>query len=235
MKYFSRIPGFLYVYLLCFGCLVGCSSGQETGTADEPGTVSEDTSSSALDGSTLLADQFFSAEAINALNEIKAVFDQRISKGYGDRPPAYVYEQHALRMRMDYFDNDPYTSVFPYNGEFDLSDLREAVKKLPFVTQKCGFQNPATKEVVNYYCFNTNPEFMQYLTKVGENSGLIKGFQQRYQDVKSIDPAMREAMLTQSVEEIDFANLDQQYFYMMFHILVNEERLALEKLKAQLK
>lgn len=234
MKYFSRIPGLLYVYLLCFGCLVGCSSGQGTGTTDEVGTASEPTSSSAVEGSTLLADQFLGTEAIDALNEIKAVFDQGISKGYGDRPPAYVYEQHALRMRMDYFDNDPYTSVFPYNGEFDLSSFTEAVNKLPFISNKCGFQDPTTKEVINYYCFNTDPDYMRYLAAVGENSALVKGFQQHYQETKSITSNMREAMLTQSVEEIDFSSLDHQYFYMMFHILVNEERLALDKLQAQM-
>lgn len=229
MKHRIMIPFLPRTYLLCLGLFISlfsaCSSGSGTSAAGESGTEA---------AATFLAPDFLSAETINALNEIKAVFDQGISKGFGDRPPAYVYEQHALRMRMDYFDDDPYTSVFPYNGEFDLSGLTEAVSKLPFITKKCGFQDPTTKEIINYFCFNTNPDYMSYLAAVGENSDLIKGFQYHYQEVKTIDQTLRQNMLTQSVEQIDFASLDQQYFYMMFHIIANEERLALDQLQAQL-
>lgn len=240
MKHISMISLVkpLHLLFLIFSItLVSCTSDkQEAGSTATAPAVEQTTTTpeKEISPTSPLAPQHLEEETMLALNTIKAAFDEGISQGFGDRSPAYIYEQHAIRMRMDYFDDDPYTSVFPYNGDFDLSNLTETVNKLPFMTNKCGFQNPATKEIINYYCFNTNPTFMQYLAAVGETSGMIKRFQERYQQTKTIDADMRQAMLTQSIEEVDFSNPDHQYFYMLFHIVANEERLALEKLQNQL-
>lgn len=145
------------------------------------------------------------------------------------RTVAYAYEQHAIRMRLDYFDKSPVTNLYPFNGKFDFSQVEAAVKTLPFVSNKCGFVVGDKEEVLNYYCPALHAPFFDYLAVLGDSSQLIADFASDYQKAKTITPGIKQQMLLGNDEGIDFDNWDHQLFYLLFHYWVNEELMAYAK------
>lgn len=178
-----------------------------------------------------LIEQFFSPAEVSALVAIKQKFEEGLRKGMESRTIAYAYEQHARRMRMDYFDQSPVTNLFPFNGKFDFSQVEDDVKKLPFMSYKCGFVIETSQEVVNYYCPSLYQPFFDYLAKAGQSSPLITAFVEEYPKVKAITPALKNQLLLGGEQELVFSNWDHQLFYFLFNCWVNEEIIAYTKVK----
>lgn len=208
--------------LLCFA-IAAC-------TADEPGNISEEVEAVVADTSQLeLVKRFFTPKEVEAMLAIKAEFEGGLRKGLELRSVAYAYEQHAIRMRLNYFDKTPVIYQYPFNGKFDFSRVESYANSLPFMTRKCGFQIEATKEVVNYYCPSIHQPFFDYLTEIGQSSSIISNFAKEYPEVKAILPGIKQQMLMSSNEELDFEKWDHQLFYLLFHCWVNEELIAYAK------
>jgi len=209
--------------LLSISLIISCGNPAPVANAEEHSAPSPNTATSIPVSSSM------SDNSRSALLELKEQFDAQLRKGFGDRSMAYVYEQHALRMKLDLLNNEPYDYLFPYNGKFSLADHLELVEEMPFLTYKCGFQKE-DGEVIHYYCLGLEGGFIDHLTEVGENNELIKRFAARYQEVKTIDPQAKQDMVLNAQEELSFEELDHQLYYFLFHVCVNEERLAVKKL-----
>ena len=177
-----------------------------------------------------LASTFFDAATFQQIKAIKQLFDEGLLEGYNNRSESYVYEQHALRMRLDLINNESYLAAYPYNGKFDLSGKEDLVSGLPFLTKNCGFQNEKTNVIEHYYCLGLEGRYFDYLEQLLPNT-LIANFVEQYKKIKTINADMKYNIVMHSLEELDFNNLDHQLFYMLFHICVNEERIAVEKMK----
>ena len=100
---------------------------------------------------------------------------------------AYVYKDHASRMRMDYFNKYPYTLNYPYNDKFDLSLVKEEVTHLTFLTDKCGFQKK-DGTAIHYYCLKNEGAFMDFMESLGADNSLIQALQEDYQNKKIFTP-----------------------------------------------
>lgn len=158
-------------------------------------------------------------------------FDALICEGATDRSIQECYEFNAQEKRMDLFEKRPYTIAFPYNGKFDLSMI-DSVDQLSFITKKCGFQVAEQDTIINYYCLKaSDSRYMEYLKRIQNESPLILSFYTTYQEKKSIDPEMIQGIVMGS-EEFDFSKVGHRLFYMLFHLMVNEEQIAVRKTQA---
>ncbi|MEM1216247.1 MAG: hypothetical protein AAGJ82_11205 [Bacteroidota bacterium] len=218
----------LLTYCWCFSCAQDQPSQSAVG---ETATASTTTLAPPTEPTTTLLDQYFPSEVTATVLALKTAFDEELRKGYNDRSIAYVYEQHALRMKLDFLNNEPFQHILPYNGKYRLSSYSEEIAALPFMTKKCGFQKEETKEIVNYWCFNTNEAFFEYLARLGAQTALIERFRSDYLEYKTITQDIRQEMLLTEEETFDFNNLDQQIFYFLFHATVNEEYWAMKEVQ----
>ncbi len=171
---------------------------------------------------------FFNEKEIAALRTIKEQFDQGISNKKVDHPLSYYYKSHAQRIRLDLFNKYPIHLNFPYNGKFDISQVEAEVQQLSFLTKKCGFQKK-DDTIQYFYCFKQSSNFMDFQKAIGQENSLIKFFVEDYQSNKSITPKVKESLFMNSQEDFNFDKEEHQIIYLLYHLLVNEERIALEK------
>ena len=173
--------------------------------------------------------KYFSSQETAAILGIKEVFDKGLKGKSKDRTVSYYYEDHAQRMRMDYFNKFPYTLNYPYNDKFDLRNVTGEVPQLSFLTKKCGFQNK-DQEVVNYYCFKKESRFMEFLQLLGKDNTFIASLHEDYVNQMHITQQIKQHLLMNSQEGLDFQQIEHQVIYMFYQILINEERLAANKI-----
>jgi len=175
--------------------------------------------------------QYFTSEEQEVLLKIKAFYEEGISDGFTFDNIGEAYDYNSGVLRSDLFNKIPHTLTFPYNGKFALSMFEEEVAKLSFITKKCGFQDTKTNEIINYYCPSLDTEFFAYLAKIGERNAIVKTFHDEYLAQKAISNSMKESMILSSSENLELSNFNGQLFYMLFHVFVNEEQKAMEKIK----
>ena len=173
--------------------------------------------------------KYFSPPETAAILDIKEVFDKGLKENSKDRAISYYYEDHAQRMRLDYFNKFPYTLNYPYNDKFDLRDVATEVPQLSFLTNKCGFQN-GDQEVVNYYCFKKEGRFMEFLQQLGKETPFIAVLHEDYIKQMTITQQIRQHLILDSQERLDFQQVEHQVVYMFYQILINEERLATNRI-----
>lgn len=226
--YFKKKSLILLVLLFIFSCQneVEIKEPVTTPTIEE----TEEIKSTHLEGITLIKTIFLGKKA-EAMLSIKQAFDTGLANGKPIEDYAKLYKNHAHRMRADYFNKFPYTLNFPFNDKFDLRQEVEATKELSFLTNKCGFQNGDTGEIIHYLCLDSESNYMTFLEQLGERNPLIQSIAEDYKKKKSITAEAKYNMLINSYEKLDFEQVDHQIFYAFFQILVNEERLAAEKVK----
>lgn len=217
----AKLVSFLLLSFL-FTCTSSDASSEEETAAPN---------SSAAATATSKLSEYFDAEVVTALMELKEDFDAKFREGYNDRPLSYVYEQHALRMKLDFLNDETFRYVFPYNGKYRLEDFSTQVAQVPFFTNKCGFQLQDSGEIINYTCLNTNEIFFTYLKTIAQENRLIESFADTYPADKTITPNTKRNMLLEASEAFDFNDIDQQVFYFIFHAIVNEEFVAAEAVK----
>ena len=175
--------------------------------------------------------QYFTKAEITAIVAIKQTFDKGLGANSKDRGTPYLYTYHANRMRGDYFNKFPYTLNFPYNDKFDLEGLENEVQQLGrFITNKCGFQGKGNGEIIHYYCLKKEGPFMGLMQSLGKDNSLIASLHTDYIQQKSISKNAKQQLLMDSVENLDFDKAEHQLIYMFYQILINEERLATNKI-----
>lgn len=172
---------------------------------------------------TALFSSYYEGDELAAILKLKHIFEQGLTANPGQRPAAFDYEQHALRMRLDFLNQETFEFFYPYNGDFRLSTYPDQVEQLSFLTNKCGFQVIETEEIIHHLCFNTDKRFFDYLEQLGKENAVIASFRDNYLNNKVIVQEDRKSMILNSVEELDWENPDHQLFYFLFHALVNEE------------
>lgn len=175
--------------------------------------------------------QYFTPEEQEVLLKMKTFYENGISDDFTFEKIGEAYEYNSNVLRGDLFNKIPHTLTFPYNGEFALSMFEQDLSKLSFITKKCGFQDAKTEEIINYHCLSLDEDFFAYLEKVAEGSSLIKNFHEEYMSQKVISNGMKENMILRSTEDLDVSNFNHQLFYMLFHVFVNEEQKAMEKIR----
>lgn len=222
------------------GLLISCATDQPSTTAtDNETTTSSSHIAISVQEQNALAmresifnDHFELAEKAAVLS-LKNIFDQGLQQGLENQPLTYAYEQHALRMKLDYFNNETFEQFYPYNGAFTLAKHATLCRSIPFLTNQCGFQKEDTKEIINFFCLNLNENFFAYLAELGKTSSLIQDFQDSYQQNKAIVPQDRQNMLINSSEALELTSFDHQLFYFLFHACVNAEHQAVLQLRSE--
>jgi len=179
-----------------------------------------------------LLSTFFEETELKAMFKIKEQFDLGLSGGKDIKNITRLYENHAQRMRLDLFNNFPYTLNFPYNGKFDLSDVDALyLEQLRFINNKCGFQY-ANGTKSNFICLSSPSNYMEFLETIGKESSLVAFLFEDYTKNKTITNTAKQRILLDSEKELDFTKIEHQIIYLFFHVFVNEERIALEKLES---
>ncbi|MTB50239.1 hypothetical protein [Lewinella sp. W8] len=174
----------------------------------------------------LVMARFMDSTTVAKVTELKARFDQGL-QDYGgqERALSYLYQQHALRLRGHFLEEEPFHSLYPFDGRFQLGDHASLIREIPFFSDACGFRDANGKEV-NYYCPAMNPEYFAYLESLGTTNEIIQNFANDYQQYKTISPAVRQQMLLSAPDVFNFASEDEQLFYALMHTWVNEEMQA---------
>jgi len=183
-------------------------------------------------GSSKTLSQYFNETELAAIAAIKKTFDKGLGENSKDRGIPYLYEYHANRMRQDYFNKFPYTLNYPFNDKFDLTAVEKEVPQLTgFLTNKCGFQAGESGEIIHYYCLKNEGPFMDLMQDLGKSNALIASLHTDYMQQKSISPNVKQQLLMNSKETLDFEKAEHQVIYMFYQILINEERLAADKMQ----
>ena len=193
--------------------------------------VAEEQAAKTPTDSPALSLSFLSEDEQVALQSLKQKFDAGIRPGFEQRPLSYAYEQHALRLSLDLLNEETSAQVFPYNGAFTLEQNKEQAQQLSFLSYYCGFQLSDGQSIVNYFCLKSSSDFMDYLAELGRTNEIINRVQEGYRSKKQFDPAIRQMVLLEASEGLDFENPGHQLFYFMYHSMINEEYQA--NLKAQ--
>ncbi|MEM6397708.1 MAG: hypothetical protein AAF741_15270 [Bacteroidota bacterium] len=210
------------IVLLVWAC-AGESAESKDATDTKPaGREVSEASISGPIAQSLIAN-YFPEEVLLATDRIKASFEAGIRlPSEADSSLVYLYKQHARRLRLHFFDKDPISGVFPFNGKASLSQQAELVDRLPYMSGLCGFQKESG-ETINYYCPNLDETYFDYLEELGKNSEIITEFARTYQETKVIIPAVRQQMLMNAIEDLDLSDYDHQLFYSLFQFWVAEE------------
>lgn len=204
------------------------SSETTSPAAEEPAAASAEQTPT---DSPALSLPFLSADEQLALQSLKQKFDEGIRPGFEQRPLSYAYAQHALRLSLDLLNEETFAQVFPYNGDFTLEQNKEQAQQLSFLSYYCGFQMPDGQSVINYFCLKSSSAFMDYLAELGRSNEIIDRAQNGYRTQKQFDPTIRQMVLLEADEGLDFENPGHQLFYFIYHSMINEEYQA--NLKAQ--
>lgn len=223
----------LFYYIILVSCLSSCQNDitikeepknqkKEIVPANKPEIVVEKGE---------LFTQYFTKEEQEALLKIKAFYEKGISDGFTFDEIGEAYDYNSGILRSDLFNEIPHTVTFPYNGEFALAMFEKEIPKLSFVTKKCGFKDTKTENIINYYCPNLDKDFFAYLEELGKDNELIQVFYEEYLSQKIISNGIKQGMLFRSKDNLDFNNFNHQLFYMLFHVFVNEEQIALKKIQ----
>ena len=226
----------IYYAIVVTLILVACNDNNATSsTTTEGQAVTTETSVKEVEVSTQENTDIFdflSTEEVTAMRAIQKAFEQYICDGISEsKNNKNCYLTHAQGFSFDVFNDISYKLSFPYNGVFDLSQVDEHVSKLQFLTKNCGFQNEDTGEIINYHCLKLESGWMDYLQILGESSSLIKEFHNGYQATKTVTPDMRQSLVLRASNDLNFEQEGDQLFYMLTHLLVNEEKIAHEKIK----
>lgn len=175
-----------------------------------------------------LADQ-----EVSTLIDLKKNFDRGLMLNQGSADIARVYQFHAHGTRMEMMDQTTLAHYFPYNGEFDQNEFRNRASQLDFLNKNCGFQIKTNKEELltfNHYCFNKDNQLFELYK--AEGSAFLNRIINEYQEAKAITPAMKQQFYFNAMDDLDMTRLEHQIFYMLFHVLVNEEIVTYKEVQA---
>jgi hypothetical protein len=162
---------------------------------------------------------------------LKTKFDAGL-RDYGGatRELPYLYERNIALLRSHLLEEETFRFVFPFNGKLSLKSEAGLVGKLPYMTQKCGYQDQGGN-VINYYCPALDEAFFEYLDELAPSSELIGQFVAEYREFKTITPDLRYNMLMSGSEKLDFSSPDHQLFYALFQLWAYDDMKALEAVK----
>lgn len=164
----------------------------------------------------------------NVLIELIETFNLQLCDGSADKNIKDCYEMNAKGLQSDFLQNLPYTINFPYNDKFDLSTINN-IDELSFLSKKCGFVKESG-ETINYHCLKSESKFMDYIHQIRNESGMINLFIDTYKEQKTITPELRKEMILSANTKLNFDLQSHRLFYMIFHVMCNEERMASNKL-----
>ncbi len=178
--------------------------------------------------------KFFAPQEATSMNRVKQVFDEGLKGVSKNRTLPELYRDHAQRMRMDYFNKYPYTLNYPYNDKFDLSLVQAEIPNLSFLNKKCGFQigDPSAPTNIYHYCLSNKGSFIDFMEDLSKENTLIANLHKDYISKKTISPEVKQLLVINSLDDLDFDKPEHQVVYMFYQILINEERLASNQLKA---
>ena len=223
----------ILIAILFISCQNNVEDQQNAMHSPVTGSVDSVSQTTKTNSSKELSD-FLSPNDVSALHAIKKAFDVGLSSGNNNPDLGDIYHQHAIRMKLNFLNQEPYNTLYPYNNTFDLSEVGEAAAQTQVFSHKCGFLNQQTKETFHHYCLDVASPYFDYLAHLATDNTFIDHFQKRYREVKTIGQEAKQAMLLNGDESLDFSLPAHQMFYMLFHIVVNEERMALEKYRQSL-
>ena len=174
---------------------------------------------------------YFSKETITAVQDLKKRFEEGLAGGSSYTNIGQLYKLHAQRMRIDMLEKFPFVKNYPYNQEKKIIQSEDIIK-LPFLTDACGYLINDT-EKVNFPCFTKDNSLFTYLQSASRANALIKGIIAEYQSALGMTPSIQQSLLMDSIDQLNFDRYADQLFYALFHIVLNEEWVISQGLKAK--
>ena len=173
----------------------------------------------------------FSDNSLAAINQLKHEFQKGLAGGSEYAHVGQLYKLHAQRMRIDKLEQFPFTKNYPYNLNKQFISA-EMLADLPFLTDACGYLINDT-ETVHFPCFTKENKMFEYLIS-DSDSNLITQTISDYKAALGMTPEIQHNLLMNSIDELNFDGEADQLFYALFHIVLNEEWVISQELKARL-
>ena len=174
---------------------------------------------------------YISLDELKHLMAIKAVFDSSLCFQGTIENLEDCYLSHAQSYSYDMVKQiEQLNQNYPYNTAFELNKVKVHADGLNFLSKNCGFQNEKTGEIVNFYCLKNKSSFIDYLTELGEDNALIQIYQENYTKNKVVSNDIKKRIGATGQFELDFERLDHQIFYLFYHLMINEEVKARQKI-----
>jgi len=172
----------------------------------------------------------FSDNSIAAIIQLKHQFEKGLAGGSDYTNVGQLYKLHAQRMRIDKLEHFPFTKNYPYNQKkrFISSHM---LMELPFLTDACGYLINDT-EKLSFPCFTKENKMFEYL-KSDSDSNLITQTITDYKAALGMTHTIQHNLLMNSIDELNFDRHADQLFYALFHIVLNEEWVISQQLKAR--
>lgn len=165
---------------------------------------------------------------IDALDSILEAFEQGLLEEYKNTDLKTAYELLALGFRKEILDEGRPTGLYPFKGGFDRSVLETKAAQLSFLTKACGFQN-SDDEIIAYYCFKSESKFIDFYREATAPNEFIKRFFDSYQKEKNLSPDLKQQILFNPADELNFAAVEDRLFYALVLLMINEEIIAYQK------
>ena len=172
----------------------------------------------------------FSDSSIAAISQLKHEFQKGLAGRSDYTNVGQLYKLHAQRMRIDMLERFPFTKNYPYNQKKQFISS-EMLADLPFLTDACGYLINDTEQV-NFPCFTKENKMFEYL-KSNSDSNLITQTITDYKTALGMTPTIQQNLLMNSIDELNFDREADQLFYALFHIVLNEEWVISQELKAK--
>ena len=141
------------------------------------------------------------------------------------------YAMHDAAVKSDFLAKLPITLNFPYNGKFDWSGLLDEKGFSEYWSNKCGFMNEETGDVVTFYCPNIAGSTRPWLDSLATTNTFIAEFTDFYYDAQTILPNYQSSFILTNAASLDYDNVDHRAFYWMYHLGLFEESAASSKTK----
>lgn len=239
VSHFTIISSFMFALLLVgvYGCKDATStlSNHMVENVDQTGhTLIESDQLGQHNQSSVLYDELspiFDDQTIKTIQSLKRDFEKGLAGGASYDELSELYRFHAQRMKVDFLNRFPFTENYPYvqKQQFIKPDM---LAKLPFLTDVCGYLiNDSDK--VNFPCFTKENDLFTFFQEASESNSLITRVITEYNTALGVTPSIQNGLLMNSIDQLNFDREADQLFYAFFHIILNDEWVISQELRAK--
>lgn len=175
-----------------------------------------------------LSSPYLSDEDGLLLAKLREIFLKHIRTSSRERSDAELLSMHAHGMKWDVLNDLPHTLNYPYTEDALPSSIESILGALTFLSDSCGI---VYRDITYYhYCLKDKSTYLEKLTAHCDDNGLLQSIIKQYQQHKTITAAMKQEFLLSADDQLDFKNTNHTNFYILFHYMVDQERLTYQLL-----
>ncbi len=216
-----------YILLFLSVCLLAASCNQDSPSANVKNPVTETTTD------ILTAESLKTKPPTKIINSaFIPAFVNYVESTYcasQNKKGSECYKMHNASVKSDFLSKLPITLNFPYNGTFNWSGLLDKKGFSDYWSNKCGFMNEETGDVITFYCPNISGSTRPWLDSLATTNAFIAEFTNFYYDTQTILPNFQSNFILNNATSLDYSNIDHRAFYWMYHLGLIEESAAATK------